>query len=71
MDASVKMSNEELLGYTEIHSKTERALFSPEHANRLLEMAGWPDRVDRWVSIGEDVAEKIIKAANENGHGRK
>jgi hypothetical protein len=65
------MTDKELLGYTEIHSRTERALFSPEHANRLLEMAGQLGRVDGWVAIHEREADILIKAARSNGHGKE
>lgn len=72
MDSDVKdFSDEELLGYAEIHSKTERALFSQKHANRLLEMAGQPGRVQGWVSIGEVDADVLISASRANGFGRK
>lgn len=72
MDSDVKeFSDEELLGYAEIHSRAERALLSPKHANRLLEMSGHPGRVQGWVSIDEVSADALIKAARENGFGRK
>lgn len=35
-------TDEELLGYVELHSKTERALFHVSHINRLLELSGHP-----------------------------
>jgi hypothetical protein len=39
-------TDEELLGYVELHSMTERALFHVSHVNRLLELAGNPGRFD-------------------------
>jgi hypothetical protein len=37
------MTDTELLGYAEIHCRTERALFSAEHVNRILALAGHPE----------------------------
>ena len=35
-----EMGDEEFLGYMETHSQTERALFTYDHARRLLALAG-------------------------------
>ena len=35
-------TEDEFLGYCDIHSKTQRALFNIHHANTLYEMAGYP-----------------------------
>lgn len=34
------MTDQELVGYTILHSRTERALFAKEHIAQLLRMAG-------------------------------
>jgi hypothetical protein len=35
-------TDKELLGYIDLHSRTERALLHIDHINRLLELAGRP-----------------------------
>jgi len=35
-----KMTDEQLIDYCDLHSETERALFSRQHINRMLELAG-------------------------------
>jgi hypothetical protein len=42
-------TDKEFLDYVEIHSKTERALFSPTHVNRFMNLIGstyWTDAFD-------------------------
>ena len=57
------MSNEELLGYAELHCKTERALFHADHVNRIIALAGYPDwcvrEVSGWVSAHEQMQELV------------
>ena len=36
------MTDDFFLGYVDIHSDTPRALYSPEHAERLFRLAGVP-----------------------------
>jgi hypothetical protein len=64
------MTDRELIGYCRLHCKTERALFSADHVNRMLKLAGHPagyvQRVDGWLSAHEemthlcDLAEKRL-----------
>jgi hypothetical protein len=67
MSSSNTMSDIELIGYAEIHCTTPRALFSAEHANRLIALAGNPPdypEVTTWVSGQEDMAH-LCKLARE------
>lgn len=54
-----EMSDDQLIGYCEIHCETEVALFSPEQINRMLALAGHPEgyvhSVDRWLSVGSEM----------------
>lgn len=64
------LTDSEFLGYVEIHSRTERALFSQAHAQRLLRMAGNPpnfqlDPREALVSIHDDVADELVQMARE------
>lgn len=58
------MNGEQLIGYCEIHCKTERALFSRQQVNAMIELAGFPeDYVSQippmisWVSLHEEMEE--------------
>lgn len=55
------MTDVELIGYCEIHCETPVALFSPQHTNRMLELAGFPVNfvrsTDRWLSLHEEMKE--------------
>ncbi len=57
------MTDDELIGYCEIHCETPRALFSSEQINRMLALAGhpagFPKRIEdgHWVSVKGDMAE--------------
>lgn len=44
--------NNHFIGYCEIHCRTERALFSGKHVNRMLELAGHPENFVLSVSNG-------------------
>lgn len=57
---SAAMTDIELIGYCEIHCTTERALFSAEHVNRMIELAGNPPgfkRQNGWVSAHAEMQE--------------
>lgn len=61
--ANSPMTDEHLIGYCEIHCKTERALFKGMHVNRMLELAGNPPnfvrfvRHDDWYTMHEEMQE--------------
>lgn len=58
-----EMTDEQLIGYCEIHCETPRALFKGSHINRMLELAGHPkgfvQRVpdDQFISVHEEMKE--------------
>lgn len=57
---SAAMTDIELIGYCGIHCATERALFSAEHVNRMIELAGNPPgfkRQNGWVSAHAEMQE--------------
>lgn len=57
------MTDSELIGYCELHCKTERALFHADHVNRMLELAGHPEgyvhRVTGWLSVHEEMQRLV------------
>lgn len=66
------MSDEEFLGYVDIHSQTPRHLFSKEHVFRLLEMAGVnPEFMDirppipDFIPIDDHEARELIAMARD------
>jgi NADPH-dependent ferric siderophore reductase len=61
------MTDEQLVGYTELHSQTERALFHSGHVNRMLELAGREERIpEGWYAWHYCEAKRTIEAAREN-----
>jgi len=58
-------TDEHLLGYVELHSQTERALFHVGHLNRLLELAGNPGRFagNGFSDLHYQDAKPLIEAA--------
>ena len=71
------MTDEELLGYAEIHCRTEVAAFHVDHLNRILALAGadWCEANNytaqlgthkQWYNIGDDVLQPVIDAARAN-----
>ena len=64
---SAEMTDEQLIGYCEIHCRSERALFHADHINRLLELAGHPEnyvrRVSGWLSLHDDAMMPLCKLA--------
>lgn len=62
-------SDEEFLGYVDLHSRTERALFHAEHVRRLYKMAGRPAPSglgeNEFVAVYHDHAERLIKLARK------
>lgn len=58
-------SDEEFLGYFELHSRTDLALFHRGHVERLLKMAGQPipAGLGEWTSVRHDVADPLIAQA--------
>lgn len=61
-------TDEEFLGYFELHSRTERALFHRGHVERLLKMAGRPvpERLGEWMAVHDEVADPLIAQARAN-----
>jgi hypothetical protein len=57
------MTDSELLNYCDLHCETERALFSGEHVNRMIALAGYPDNFvhsinpQEWVSLHDDMKD--------------
>ncbi len=63
------MNDEDLLGYFEIHSRTERALFHRDQVARLLELAGEPtepNRMHEWLAVHSETADPLVKRARAN-----
>lgn len=59
---SQNWTDKELLGYCEIHCKTERALFHADHVNRVIALAGMCDQflpVVGWVSVHGEMQELV------------
>lgn len=57
------MLDEELLGYCEIHCKTERAMFNSDQINRIAKLAGEKGRVPKgWYSMHEEMQELVDEA---------
>lgn len=65
------MDDEAFLGYVEIHSETERHLFSEGDVRRLLELAGAEgvrcegSSVPGFVGLDQWAAKPLVKAARE------
>jgi len=60
------LTDEEFLGYVELHSRTERHLFSKEHAKRLWDLAGrtWTEEwMPAFVGIDAETADRLIARA--------
>lgn len=54
------------LGYVEIHSETDRALFSREHVRRLHELAGVPvPDVPPFAAMHADYAKPLVTKARQ------
>ena len=69
-----EMTDEELLGYAEIHCRTDLGLFRKDHVNRLLALAGanwcrehgYPPQMPgpkEWYGLGPEVLGPVIGAA--------
>ncbi len=62
-DSFSEMSDLDLIGYCEIHCETPRALFSGKHINRMLALAGHPEKFVQsvpdadWISVQEPMQE--------------
>lgn len=58
------MTDDELIGYADIHCETPRALFSNTHLRRLLELGGWPvpDAVSRWPDGWHSAHADVMKS---------
>lgn len=63
------MTDAELLDYAHYHSRTDRALFSKEHAIRLCQLSGREDMLPQitgaFIAIHADVCDRLIAAARE------
>jgi hypothetical protein len=58
-------TDEQLLGYCEIHCKTERALFHSDHINRVVDLAGLGAQNhvrEGWFSAHEEMQELVDMA---------
>jgi hypothetical protein len=73
------MTDDQLIGYCALHCTTERALFSADQINRMLDLAGLPrQRLSGWYSMHEDMAElsrlarakQATKASADEGEER-
>lgn len=68
---SQELAGDNLIGYCEIHCKTERALFKGIHINEMLELAGFPTNFpksvdpDQWISVHGEM-EELCKLARLN-----
>lgn len=55
------MTDEQLIGYCDLHCESERALFSGEQINRMLALAGFPKGFAKavpaqsWISVHDDM----------------
>jgi Multiubiquitin len=57
-------TDEELIGYCDLHSRTDRALFHRDHVRRMFELAGEPvPEIPEWVSVPAWDMEPLVKAA--------
>lgn len=66
MKPAEEWSDEEFLGYVEIHSCTDRALFHRDHVLRLYKLAHveTPDLGHgSWFALFQDVADPLTKKA--------
>lgn len=68
MDEVAGWDDETFLGYVELHSKTERALFHKVHIERLLKLAGvfmFPLE-GTWLAVHNDAAQPLVDIARRN-----
>ncbi len=63
------MNDDDLIGYCDLHCKTERALFHWTHINRMIALAGYPkdfvrelDGSVQWVSLHEPMQFLVDRA---------
>jgi hypothetical protein len=59
------MNNDDFLGYFELHSRTDRALFHRDQIVRLFELAGRDAPADliEWMSVHHEVSDPLVKEA--------
>ena len=57
---------ERFLGYCRIHAGSDRALFSPYHTNKLLELSGSNHRVTAWTTIYEADMSELLERIKVN-----
>lgn len=66
-DDGKEWSNEELISYFRIHSRTDRALFAKAHVARLMVLSGSPqpnlDHMPAFIAVHETEADLLIKQA--------
>lgn len=63
-------SAEALIGYCEIHCETERALFSHDHINKMIQLAGHTDLAivpEGFYSLHEPMKELCRRARRRLG----
>jgi hypothetical protein len=61
------MTDEELVGYCEIHCRTERAVFHKQHIDQLLRLAGRHQvAAEEWASYHEETLQPVIDEAKVN-----
>jgi len=61
-------SDEDFLGYFELHCRTDLALFHRKHVERLFKLAGQqiPEKLREWIPVHDDVADPLIARARGN-----
>jgi len=61
------MTDDDLIGYCDLHCKTPRALFNGNQINRMISLAGSclaPIPEDSWISLHETM-EGLVRAARK------
>ena len=58
------MNDNELIGYCDSHSETERALFCREHVERMLKLAGIENKCDlpAFISLKGEMKNLVTRA---------
>ena len=66
---SAEWTDEELISYFRIHSRTDRALFAKAHVARLMVLGGSPQpnlaHMPAFITVHETEADLLIELARE------